>query len=99
MAGTSFSATRAMDRMPRRMQSPVRAQRINPAAGRGSGTSARSPEAAVRFAKKGVNLTDEGGLRAGQLFEQAQSTYCCGTEDLQKAVAAYLAMISAKSRK
>ena len=62
-------------------------------------TIARSPEAAVRFAKKGVNLTDEGGLRAGQLFEQAQSTYCCGTEDLQRSVAAYKAMLSAKSKK
>ncbi len=62
-------------------------------------TIARSPEAAVRFAKKGINLTDEGGLHAGQLFEQAQSTYCCGTEDLQNAVAAYKAMIAARSRK
>lgn len=62
-------------------------------------TIARSPEAAVRFAKKGVNLTDEGGLRAGQIFEQAQSTYCCGTEDLQNAIAAYKAMLAAKSRK
>lgn len=60
---------------------------------------ARSPEAAVRFAKKGVNLTDEGGLRAGQLFEQAQSTYCCGTEDLQQAIAAYKAMLAARSKK
>ncbi len=60
---------------------------------------ARSPEAAGRFCKKGVNLTDEGGLRAGQIFEQAQSTYCCGTEDLRKAVAAYMAMISSKGKK
>ena len=59
---------------------------------------ARSPEAAVRFVKKGINATDEGGLRAGQIFEQAQSTYCCGTEDLQKAVAAYKAALSAKSK-
>ena len=62
-------------------------------------TIARSPEAAVRFAKKGINLTDEGGLRAGQIFEQAQSTYCCGTEDLQKCVAGYKAMLAAKSAK
>lgn len=62
-------------------------------------TIARSPAAAVRFAKKGVNLTDEGGLCAGRLFEQAQSTYCCGTEDLQKAVAAYRAMLAARSKK
>ena len=60
---------------------------------------ARSPEAAVRFAKKGINLTDEGGLRAGQLFEQAQSTYCCGTKDLHFAVEAYKAMIASKGKK
>ena len=62
-------------------------------------TIARSPAAAVRFAKKGVNLTDEGGLHAGALFEQAQSTYCCGTEDLQNALAAYKAMLAARSKK
>ena len=62
-------------------------------------TIARSPAAAVRFAKKGVNLTDEGGLYAGRLFEQAQSTYCCGTEDLQNAIAAYKAMLAARSKK
>ncbi len=62
-------------------------------------TIARSPEAAVRFAKKGINVSDEGGLYAGQMFEQAQSTYCCGTQDLQQAVAAYKAMISAKGKK
>lgn len=26
----------------------------------------------------------------GLLFEQAQSTYCCGTEDLREAVTAFL---------
>jgi len=62
-------------------------------------TIARSPEAGVRFAKKGINLTDEGGLRAGQIFEQAQSTYCCGTKDLHMAVEAYKAMIAANGKK
>ncbi len=61
-------------------------------------TVAHSPEAAVRFAKKGINATDEGGLRAGQMFEQAQSTYCCGTEDLKNGIKAYMAMIAAKSK-
>ena len=46
-----------------------------------------------------MNLTDEGGLHAGALFEQAQSTYCCGTEDLQNALAAYKAMLAARSKK
>ena len=62
-------------------------------------TIARSPAAAVRFAKKGINLTDEGGLYAGRIFEQAQSTYCCGTEDLQNAIAAYKAKLAARSEK
>lgn len=62
-------------------------------------TIVRSPEAGVRFAKKGINLTDEGGLRAGQIFEQAQSTYCCGTEDMHNAVNAYKAMIASKGKK
>ncbi len=57
---------------------------------------ARSPEAAVRFAKKGINATDEGGLRAGQMFEQAQSAYCCGTEDLKNGIRAYMAAMSKK---
>lgn len=58
---------------------------------------ARSSEAAVRFAKKGINAADEGGLRAGQMFEQAQSTYCCGTDELKNGIKAYLeAMAKAK---
>ncbi len=77
----------------------VPAEELNARAMKMAKTIARSPEAAVRFAKKGVNLTDEGGLRAGQLFEQAQSTYCCGTQDLQNSVAAYKAMLAAKSKK
>ena len=60
---------------------------------------ARSPAAAVRFAKKGINATDEGGLRAGQMFEQAQSTYCCGTEDLKQSVKVYMEMVAARSSK
>lgn len=56
------------------------------------------PEAAVRFAKKGINLTAEGGLYAGQMFEQAQSTYCCGTENFHNSVTAYMEMVRKKSQ-
>ena len=81
------------------VEAVVSPEELMPRAMKMAKTIARSPEAAVRFAKKGVNLTDEGGLRAGQIFEQAQSTYCCGTEDLQQAVKAYMAMISSRNRK
>lgn len=62
-------------------------------------TIAGSSEAAVRFAKKGINATDEGGLRAGQMFEQAQSTYCCGTEELKKGVQAYMEAMAIGKKK
>lgn len=47
------------------------------------------PPAAVRFAKKGINLANESSVSAGLLFEQAQSTYCCGTEDQNEAIDAF----------
>lgn len=62
-------------------------------------TIARSSEAAVRFAKKGINATDEGGLRAGQMFEQAQSTYCCGTEELHMGIKAYVEAMAKNKKK
>lgn len=48
------------------------------------------PAAGLRFAKKGINLAHESSVEAGLLFEQAQSTFCCGTEDLREAVTAFL---------
>ncbi|GAB6172218.1 enoyl-CoA hydratase/isomerase family protein [Paradesulfitobacterium aromaticivorans] len=48
------------------------------------------PSAGMRFAKKGINLANESSVEAGLFFEQAQSTYCCGTEDLREAVTAFL---------
>lgn len=48
------------------------------------------PPAGIRFAKKGINLANESSVEAGLLFEQAQSTFCCGTEDLREAVTAFL---------
>ncbi len=48
------------------------------------------PPAAVRFAKKGINLAHENSTMAGLLFEQAQSTYCFGSEDLHEAINAFV---------
>ncbi len=48
------------------------------------------PPAAINFAKKGINLADESSVAAGLLFEQAQSTFCCGTEDLKEAIDAFM---------
>ena len=51
---------------------------------------ANFPPAGIRFAKKGINLANESSVEAGLLFEQTQSTFCCGTEDLREAVSAFL---------
>lgn len=48
------------------------------------------PPSSMRFAKKGINVAQESSLAAGLLFEQVQSIYCCGTEDLKEATAAFL---------
>ncbi len=50
---------------------------------------AAMPPAGVWMAKKGINLAVESGRMASQLFEQAQSVYCCGTEDKQEAIDAW----------
>ncbi len=50
---------------------------------------ANMPPAAVKFAKMGINLANESSLSAGLLFEQAQSSYCCGTEDQNEAIDAF----------
>jgi enoyl-CoA hydratase len=42
------------------------------------------------MAKKGINVAVESGRLASQLFEQAQSVYCCGTEDKLEATTAWL---------
>lgn len=47
------------------------------------------PPAAMRFAKKGINLAAESSVAAGLLFEQAQSAFCCDTEDLNEAIDAF----------
>jgi enoyl-CoA hydratase len=48
------------------------------------------PPVAINFAKKGINVAADGSVAAGLLFEQAQSTFCCGTEDQKEAIDAFL---------
>lgn len=51
---------------------------------------ASMPPVAINFAKKGINMADESSVAAGLLFEQVQSTYCCGTEDQNEAISAFM---------
>lgn len=44
----------------------------------------------MRFAKKGINLAQDNSLAAGLLFEEVQSTYCCGTNDMKEAINAFV---------
>jgi enoyl-CoA hydratase len=50
---------------------------------------ANMPPAAIAFAKKGINLAGESSVTAGLLFEQAQSTFCCGTQDQNESIRAF----------
>ncbi len=52
---------------------------------------AAHPPVAVKMAKKGINLAMDSSVAAGLLFEQAQSTYCCGTQDQKEAIKAFFA--------
>lgn len=47
------------------------------------------PPAGVRFAKQGVQVAQEASLSAALLFEQAQSVYCCGTQEQKEAIARF----------
>ena len=49
------------------------------------------PPMAIRFAKRGINLANESSLAAGLAFEQAQSIFCCGTEDQNEAIDSFFA--------
>ena len=51
---------------------------------------AAQPPLALRFVKKGVNAAEESSLAAGLLFEQAQSTFCAGTQDLQEGLRSFM---------
>lgn len=54
-----------------------------------AGSIASKPPVAVKFAKKAINLSLESSMYAGLLFEQAQSVFCCGTDDKNEAIAAF----------
>ncbi|MDO4540275.1 MAG: enoyl-CoA hydratase/isomerase family protein [Syntrophomonadaceae bacterium] len=47
------------------------------------------PPIAMRFAKKGINVANESSVAASLLFEQAQSTFCCGTYDQKEGIASF----------
>ena len=47
------------------------------------------PPSSQRFVKRGVNLATDASAEAGLMFEEAQSVYCCGTNDLKEAVSAF----------
>jgi enoyl-CoA hydratase len=50
---------------------------------------AAKPAWAMKFIKKAVNVSAEGGLQAGLLFEQVQSAFCCGLNDKDEAIKAF----------
>ncbi len=52
-------------------------------------TMANLPPAAIRFAKKGINLANESSVAASLLFEEVQSTFCCGTQDQKEGITAF----------
>lgn len=68
----------------------VKKEELNERAMKLSNKMASFPPTGIRFAKKGINIANESSVEAGLLFEQSQSTYCCGTEDLREAVTAFL---------
>ena len=47
------------------------------------------PPQAIRFAKYGINLAAESSLKAGLLFEQAQSSANLNSADMQEALTAF----------
>ena len=65
-------------------------EKLQDAALKLAGKIAGYPPTAVRFAKKGIQVSDIGGVHSALLFEQAQSTYCCGTEYQKEALKAFL---------
>lgn len=68
----------------------VKKEELNERAMKLANKMADFPPVGIRFAKQGINLANESSVAAGLLFEQSQSTHCCGTEDLREAVTAFL---------
>ena len=68
----------------------VKKEELNERAMKLAHKMANFPPVAIRFAKKGINVANESSVASALLFEQAQSTFCCGTEDLREGVTAFL---------
>lgn len=47
------------------------------------------PPMSMRFIKRGVNLAVEASTQVSMYFEEAQSIYCCGTDDIKEGVSAF----------
>lgn len=67
----------------------VKNEELNEKAMKYAKKMANLPPAAIRFAKKGINLANESSVAASLLFEEAQSTFCCGTEDQNEGINAF----------
>lgn len=50
---------------------------------------AKLPPMSMRFIKRGVNLATEASTQVGMYYEEAQSIYCCGTDDIKEGVSAF----------
>ncbi|TGE33377.1 enoyl-CoA hydratase/isomerase family protein [Desulfosporosinus sp. Sb-LF] len=68
----------------------VKPEELNERAMKLAQKMASLPPVGIRFAKKGINMANESSVGAALLFEQAQSTFCCGTDDLREGVTAFL---------
>lgn len=44
------------------------------------------PSNSLRFAKKGIQVAQESSLAAGLMYEEAQSIYCCGADDIKQSI-------------
>lgn len=67
----------------------VKKEELNEKAMKMAQKMANLPPGAIRFAKKGINLANESSLAASLLFEEVQSTYCCGTQDQNEGISAF----------
>lgn len=47
------------------------------------------PPMSMRFIKRGVNVATESSTQAGMFFEEAQSIYCCGSDDIKEGISAF----------
>lgn len=69
----------------------VKKEELNDKAMKMAKKMANLPPGAIRFAKKGINLANESSVAASLLFEEVQSTYCCGTQDQNEGISAFFA--------